>query len=123
MNDANSLINVLPNLGIGVVAIVVLGGALYIFVLYLKARDVQMVETHAKHMEQIDAMSRSHLKQLDEREEHTRNLERDFRVLITEQLSKNTIAMGQSSETILKATSAMDRILSRVDGLSSRRMR
>lgn len=113
--NLESFTQILPQLGTGVVAILVLGAAIYFFVKYLQARDVQLVAQHNFHMQQMETMSRAHLKQLDEREEHSRTLERDFRSIITEQLSKNTQAVSQSSDIISKAMKTMDRMFEHMD--------
>lgn len=100
----DSFLSILPNLSIGVIAIGVLGASYYFFVRYLEKRDAQQIDQQAAHM-----------LQLDDRERHARKLEQDFRSQITEQLTKNTVAMAQSSAIILECTKTMERMLARLD--------
>lgn len=105
--DSSTLLQVLPNLSIGVVSILTLGVALYFFVKYLEKRDAREDELHKQHS-----------RELEKREQALRAIETEFRNTVVSQLAKNTEAMGQSSATILSATKMMDRLVGHLESAS-----
>jgi hypothetical protein len=120
---STSLASVLPQLSTAVVAILVLAAILYFVIKYLQKRDEQLIAQHNLHMKQIEDLGRQHGKQLDEREQYARARETEFRSIITDQLTKNTGAMAQSSATILSASKTMERLLAHLDGYEMRKRR
>ena len=83
------LITVLPNLGIGVVAILTLGYVTREFISHLKT-------IHTEHKIEFAALHASQLIELKEREDAMRVVEREVRGTIMIQLSKNTQVMEQA---------------------------
>jgi biopolymer transport protein ExbB/TolQ len=118
MEIATGAASVLPQLSIGVVSILVLGAAIYFFVRYLAKRDDQMASEHEAHLGQIESMVRAHAKQLDEREAYNRQREQEFRDTLSGQLAKNTEAMSNSSQTIIAAVKAMDRMIIHLENVT-----
>lgn len=88
--DMETLLNILPNLSIGVVSI---GGLVYVVLQFLKALD-QRADKHETAM--------------GEREQAMRNLEADVRRNLTDQLSKNTIALTEVSKILSRVVNHLD---------------
>lgn len=82
-------LQILPNLGIGVVAILTLGFVTREFIKHLK-------ETHLDHKNQLSGLHSSHLIELKERELSLRLVEKEVRTNIMEQLSRNTHVMERA---------------------------
>lgn len=82
-------LQILPNLGIGVVAILTLGYIAREFILNLK-------ETHKDHKAQMNELHMSHLSELKERELALRTVEKEVRTNILDQLSRNTHVMERA---------------------------
>jgi hypothetical protein len=79
-------ITILPNLSIGVVAV------LSLVWFSIKSQDT-MQKMHTKHMEEVAGMHTRQLEELNDRERAIRDVEREVRQSITTQLVKNTELM------------------------------
>lgn len=75
------VLTVLPNLSIGVVAIITLGYITREFIKHLRSM-------HQEHKLQLSELHREHLIELKERETALREVEREVRTTIAEQLSR-----------------------------------
>ena len=82
------LFNILPNLAIGVVAILALAYVTREFITHLG-------KLHAEHKEQLGTLHESHLGELKERETHLRGVEKEVRDNVIGQLGKNTQVMDR----------------------------
>lgn len=83
------LLTILPNLSIGVIAILTLGYVTREFIRHLRA-------IHTEHKVQLSGLHAEHLAELKEREIAMREVEREVRQNITDQLSKNTHALERA---------------------------
>lgn len=79
---------VIPNLSIGVVAIITLGYVTREFINHLRA-------IHSEHKIQLTTLHAEHLAELKEREVAMREVEREVRQNITAQLNQNTQVMDR----------------------------
>lgn len=86
--SAESLPSILPNLAIGVVAILALAYVVRYFVDHLKSRD-------QANSAEFSEIRREHRAQLDEREKAMRGLEAEVRTTVTEELKRSTELMGR----------------------------
>lgn len=82
-------LQILPNLGIGVVAIVTLGYVTREFINHLRA-------THADHKVEMSTLHSSHMAELKEREMALRTVEKEVRTNIMDRLSQNTHVMERA---------------------------
>lgn len=76
-------ITILPNLSIGVVAVISL-------VWYADKSQKLMQDIHNKHISEVSKMHSSHLEALNKREDTIRDVEKEVRTSITSQLVKNS---------------------------------
>jgi len=77
------LIEVLPNLSIGVVSVLAL-------VWYANKASQSIENMHKQHTDEIVSMHKSQMSELKEREHAMRAIEQEVRVSITAQLVENT---------------------------------
>lgn len=89
------LLTTLPNLSIGVVAILTLGYISREFISHLKV-------IHSEHKKEMSELHREHLVELKEREVAMRDVEREVRSNITDQLSRNTHALERAMHLLDK---------------------
>lgn len=82
------LVTILPNLAIGVVAILALGYVSKEFIMHLRI-------IHSEHKQQLSELHSQHLRELKEREVAMREVEKEVRTNISSQLSENTHAMRE----------------------------
>ena len=82
-------VQVLPNLGIGVVAILTLGYITREFILHLRS-------THTEHRIELAELHTVHLAGMKEANSEMRDIEREVRTNITAQLAKNTSVMEKA---------------------------
>ena len=82
------LVTILPNLAIGVVAILALGYVTKEFIDHLK-------DIHTEHKMQLSSMYQEHSIELRERENTMRTVEREVRTTVLDQLAANTEVMNR----------------------------
>lgn len=91
----SSLFTIIPNLGIGVVAIITLGYVTREFINHLRL-------VHQEHKDVMGKLHSEHLTELKEREVAIREVEKEVRQNITEQLSQNTQVMDRVVKALEK---------------------
>jgi hypothetical protein len=94
----DALLNVLPNLSIGVVSI---GGLVYVVAAFLKA---------------LDARADKHDAALKERESRLRNVEEQVRVTLTEHITQAAVALRENAAIMNQNTRVLERVVRKLDG-------
>ncbi len=85
-----TLLNILPNLSIGVVSI---GGLVYVVIKFLEALD-QRADKHERAMQ--------------ERETSMRNLEMSVRTTLTDHLTQASIALSENTKVLARVIRHME---------------
>lgn len=89
------ILSILPNLGIGVVAVLSL---VYVAKEFIAAQRASQDE----HRKQITQMHSDHMKELRERELAIRDVEREVRTEVNEQLSRSSTIMERAVRVLDK---------------------
>lgn len=99
---SESFLATLPNLSIGVIAVLSLA--------YLSFRhSTTQKEMNSAYIKALDGHAEKHMKMLDERETAMRSLEASVRSSLTDQLTRNTIALTD-------VTKVLGRVVRHLDG-------
>lgn len=86
-----TLVEILPNLSVGVVSVVAL------------------VYVTVKFLEQLDIRSKLHNEVMSERERALREVEREVRTTVLEQISLNTQAMNDTAKVLDRVAALLDK--------------
>jgi hypothetical protein len=95
-------LTILPNLSIGVVCI---GALVYALVLFVKTLTT-LISNHSRVM---DERAQQHERAMEKREQALRDVETSVRNNLTEQMTKNTVAL-------IEVTKIMGRVARHLDG-------
>lgn len=95
------LLTILPNLGIGVVAVLALG--------YLQVQhNIAIKAQRDDFLKSLDEMATRHERGMQEREVWLRNVEADVRKSLTEQLTQNTVALMDAAKVLARVVRHLD---------------
>lgn len=99
--DAASFLTVLPNLSIGVVAVLALA---YLSLVHSRAQK----ETQEQFMKALDDRATKHESAMQEREEALRSVEREVRSTFSKHLLESTRALEENTKVLSRVVSKLD---------------